>query len=253
VALEIQPGGMKFAKEKGKFRAAMNVLGIASTPDGAVGARFSDTVNFEFADKKEMEAFLERSYHYENQFDVASGQYNLKVVFSSGNEGFGKVELPLKVDPYDSKQFGLSGVAFSKEVYRTADMGSNLDAELIADRKPLVAQGLQIVPNGSNRFKSTDNRAVYFEVYEPLLAAADRKDPVDVLVQMKVLDRKTGEQKVDTGMIRLPIPEKSGNPVLPVGLKLPLNSLAPGAYRLEMSAVNKAGKPVVRSTDFDVE
>jgi hypothetical protein len=253
VAMEIQPDFVKFEKEKGKYRAAMNVLGIASKPDGAVGARFSDTVNFEFADKKEMQAFLQKPYHYENQFDVASGQYNLKVVFSTGSDSFGKLDIPLTVDPYDSKKLGISGIAFSKEVYRTSDMGSNLDAELIADRKPLIAQGMQIIPNGSVRFKTTDTRALYFEVYEPLLAVADRKDPVAVAVQMKVLDRKSGEAKVDSGLIRLPIPEKGGNPVLPVGLKLPLNSLTPGAYRLEMSAVDMAGKPVVHSTDFEVE
>ncbi len=52
---------MKFTKEKGKFHAEMNILGIASTKEGTVGARFSDTVKLEFPDKKEMEAFQEKS------------------------------------------------------------------------------------------------------------------------------------------------------------------------------------------------
>ena len=116
VAMEIPAGALKFTKEKGKFRGEMNVLGIAAKADGTVGARFSDTVKFEFPGKKEMEAFQENPYHYENQFDIASGQYNLKVVFSSASDSFGKIEMPLTVDAYDSKQFGLSGIAFSKAV-----------------------------------------------------------------------------------------------------------------------------------------
>ncbi len=253
VDMNIPSDSVKFAKEKGKFHADLNILGIASTKDGTVGARFSDTVKLEFQDKKQVEAFQQRPYHYENQFDIASGDYNLKVVFGSGNDSFGKIELPLAVEAYDSKQFGLSAVALSKEFYKASDMGGSLDAELISDRKPLVAQGLQIIPNGSTKFKSTENTVLYFEVYEPLLSVPDRKDPLEVAVALKIVDRKSGEKKVDSGWIRLPIPDKSTNPVLSVGMKLPVTGLAPGAYRLEMDAMDKPGKPSVRFTDFDIE
>lgn len=254
VAMDFPTDAVKFEKEKGKFRADVNVLGIASAKDGTVGARFSDTLKLEFSDKKQMQAFQEHPYHYENQFDIASGQYDLKVVFGASNDSFGKVELPLVVEPYDSKQFGLSGVALSREFFKAGDAGSALDVELISDRKPLIAQGLQIVPNGSTKFKSTQNAVLYFEVYEPQLAVPDRKETPEVVVSMKILDRKSGEKKIDSGWIRLPIPDKSTNPVLPVGMKLPVNGLAAGAYRLEMDALDKVpGKPVVRFTDFDIE
>ena len=253
VAMDIPTDSVKFAKDKGKFHADVNILGIASSKDGAVGARFSDTVKLEFPDKKQMEAFQQRPYHYENQFDIASGQYDLKVVFGESSDSFGKIEMPLAVEPYDTKQFGLSGIALSKEVYRASDMGGSLDAELISDRKPLVASGMQIIPAGTTKFKSTQNAVLYIEVYEPLLAVPDRKDPVVVAIAMKIVDRKSGEQKVDSGWIQVPIPDKSTNPVLPVGLKLPVTGLAPGTYRVEMSGMDKPGKPVVRTTDFDIE
>jgi VWFA-related protein len=253
VDMEIPMNSVKFAKEKGKFRADVNILGIASTEDGRVGARFSDTVKLEFPDKKQMEAFLEHPYHYENQFDIASGQYSMKVVFGASNDSFGKLELPLAVEPYDTKQFGISGIALSKEFYRASDVGGSLDAELISDRKPLVASGMQIIPAGSTKFKSTQNAVLYFEVYEPLLAVPDRKEPLEVAVALKIVDRKSGEKKVDSGWIRVPIAEKSTNPVLPVGLKLPITGLAPGGYRLELSSLDKPGKPAVRSIEFDIE
>jgi VWFA-related protein len=252
VAMEIPSATLKFAKEKGKFRADVNVLGIALRPDGSVGARFSDNVKLEFPDKKEMEAFQQKPYHYENQFDVAPGQYSLKVVFSSSGDSFGKLEMPLAVAPYDSKQFGMSGIALSKEVYRASD-APNLDVELIADRKPLVASGMQIVPGGSTKFKTTESPVFYFELYEPLLTMADRKDPLQVMVQLRLLDRKSSEKKMDSGWLRVPVPDKAGNPVLPIGMKLPITGLAPGAYRLELSGLDKPGNPVVRTADFDIE
>ena len=252
VAMDFPVDSVKFTKEKGKFRAEMNILGIASTKEGTVGARFSDTVKLEFQDKKQMEAFQEKPYHYENQFEIASGQYTLKVVLGTSSDSFGKLELPLTVEPYDSKNFGLSGIALSKEFYRAADMGNSLDVELISDRKPLIAQGLQIIPAGSTKFKSTENAVFFLELYEPMIAVPDRKDPVEVGVAMKIFDRKSNEKKVDTGWIRIPVQEKDTNPVLPVGMKLPVNGLPAGGYRLEISGLDKGGKPVTRTTEFEI-
>ncbi len=121
VAMEIPAGSLKFEKQKGKFIAEMDVLGIAYKPDGSVAARFSDTVKREFEDKKEMEEFEKQPFHYENQFDVASGKYNLKVVFSSGGN-FGKLEEPLAIDPWENTQFTISGLALSKQVVQQSDL-----------------------------------------------------------------------------------------------------------------------------------
>jgi hypothetical protein len=46
---------------------------------------------------------------------------------------------------------------------------------------------------------------------------------------------------------------RAGNPVIAVGLKLPVAALAAGSYRAELTALDSAGKSVVRSTDFEVE
>jgi VWFA-related protein len=253
VAMEIATGDLKFEKEKGKFHAAVNILGLAYLPDGSVGARFSDTLNLEFPDKKSAEAFKEKSMHYENQFDVASGKYNLKVVYSSGGQSFGKLEMPLVVDPYDAKQFSMSGLALSKEVRKASDLGTGLDALLLADRVPLIADGMQLVPYGSNHFKKTDLAAFYMELYEPLLVTGDPKAPPVVAFEMRVLDGKTGEQKEDTGLIRVGLPAQAGNPMVPVAAKIPTQSLTPGAYKVEIKALDDAGKEFKRTTDIQIE
>lgn len=253
VAMEIATGEIKFEKQKGKFHATINVLGLAYLPDGSVGARFSDAVKLDFDDKKQMEAFKEHPLHYENQFDVASGKYNLKVVFASGGESFGKVEMPLAVDPYDSKQFSMSGVALSKEVRRASDLGTGLDALLLEDRVPLIADGMQLVPAGSNRFKKTDLAAFYVEFYEPLLVTGDPKTPPVVAFELRVLDGKTGEQKEDTGLMRVGLPAHAGSPTVPVGAKIPTASLNPGAYKVEIKAVDNAGKEFMRTADIQIE
>jgi VWFA-related protein len=253
VAMEIATENLKFEKLKGKFRATLNVLGLAYLPDGSVGARFSDSMKLEFDDKKQMEAFKEKPMHYENQFDVASGKYNLKVVFASGGESFGKIEMPLAVDSYDSKQFSMSSVALSKEVRKASQLGTGLDALLLEDRVPLIADGMQLVPYGSNRFKKNDLAAFYMELYEPLLVTGDPKARPVVAFEIRILDGKTGEQKEDTGLMSVGLPAQAGSPMVPVAAKIPTAALNPGAYKVEIKAVDNAGQEFKRMADIQIE
>jgi hypothetical protein len=253
VAMEIATDKVKFEKEKGKLHATINILGLAYLPNGTVGARFSDALKIDFDDKKQMEAFKEQPMHYENQFDVASGKYNLKVVFASSGESFGKVEMPLAIDAYDEKQFSMSGVALSKQVHKASELGTGLDALLLEDRVPLIADGMQLVPYGSNHFKKGDLVAFYAELYEPLLVNSTQSGPPVVAFDLRVLDGKTGAQKEDTGLLRVGLPAQKGSPTVPLAGKIPTESLGPGSYKVEIKAVDDAGKEFKRTADFEIE
>lgn len=253
VAMEISTSSLAFEKEKGKFRSTLNVLGIAYKLDGSVGARFSDKVSFEFEQKSEVAAFQKAPYHYENQFDVAPGKYKLKVVFSSGGESFGSSERPLLIEPYEAKQFALSALTFSTKYLAAGGVDSGLDAELLAGRTPLIAQGVRLYPSGTRTFKTSQKPALYLEVYEPFLLAPEAPKDLAIALQVLVLTQDKGEKKFDSGMFRIPVPEKSGNPAIPVATQIPVSSLTPGVYRLIVEAIDSKGQTSKRWIDFAVE
>jgi VWFA-related protein len=250
VALDIPAEAIKFEKNHGKFHADLNILAIAYRPDGSVAARFSDTKKIEVENKKDVQAFNEHPYHYDSQFDIASGQYTLKAAFGTGGSNFGKVEAPLSIDPYDSKQFGLSSLVLSKDIHRATDVGSDLDEVLLEGRTPLIASGFQFTPAAVYRFKTTEHPALYAEIYDPHMTG--QTAPV-VGVQLRVLDRKTQEVKVDSGLGSATAAIRKGSPVIPLGLKLPVDKLSPGGYRVEVKAVDSMGGSKTRTVDFDVE
>jgi len=66
------------------------------------------------------------------------------------------------------------------------------------------------------------------------------------------VELKSGQEKMHTGQ---KIPNgKPGNPVVPLGLKLPVALLTPGDYRLQLRAVDSAGNSSkTRTADFEVE
>ncbi len=250
VAMEIPSDSLKFQKEKGnKLHSEMNVLGVAYKPDGSVAAKFSDTVKFDL-DKKELESFHEQPVHYEKQFEMASGQYNLKVAFNGGGEQFGKLETPLKIDAYSPGQFSMSSLTLSKEIHPVSKQNQGLDAALLEDQVPLIIGDAQIIPAGTNRFTKSDKALVlYGEIYEPKMVGADPQKLPAVAIQMKVIDRKTSEVKVDSGLMRLPV--KTDNAVVPFALKIPPEKLTTGAYRLEVKGLDSLNQSYTRTIDFD--
>ena len=138
-------------------------------------------------------------------------------------------------------------MALSNDIRRTAD--TTLDSQLLEDRTPLIVQGVQISPSASNHFKKTDTAAIYAEVYEPLLKGPN---PPEVAYELIVVERKSGQEKLHIGD-RTP-KGKPGDPVIALGLKLPVASLGPGSYRVKLRAVdslNNASK--TRTADFEVE
>jgi hypothetical protein len=253
VAMEIPSESLKFQKQKGKLHAAVDVLGIATMADGTVGARFSDTLKMDFDDQREVDGLKLKPLHYENQFDIASGAYTLKIVFSAGGDGFGKLEMPLVVGDYKANEFNMSGVALSKESVPATDLRLDLDALLIDDQTPLIANGKRIVPFGSNQFKKTDPAGFYFEIYEPLLATAAPENATEVGVQIRTLDRKTLQPTTDSGVQKLNTKTANSNGMLPVSVTMSLAEVAAGSYLLEVRALDSAGNSVRRVAPFDVE
>jgi hypothetical protein len=227
----------------------VNVLGIAYNQDGTVAARFSDVVKLDFENQKEVKAFQAKPLHYENQFDVAVGVYNLKVVFDSGGASFGKLESPLAINAYDGKDFAVSGIAFSTVFLKVTDAEANLDSMLLEGRSPLVAANLQFTPTGAARFKATDKVAMYFELYDPALMG--EKKPT-VAVNIHILDAKTLDLKQDSGNVKVNDFVKAGSPMVPTGMRLPIEGLAPGQYRLEVRAVDSTGNFATRTADFEI-
>jgi VWFA-related protein len=233
MAMEIQADALKFENKKGKLHAELNFLGVAAGADGEVRARFSDALKLDFDNTAQMQSLKGKSLHYEKEFKIVPGQYTFTIAFSQGDASFGKLQVPLAIEPWMGG-FGMSGLVLSRETHPAADLGL---AVALDSGTPLVAQGAQVVPSGSGQFSKSEPAFFYFEVYGPAAQTAR--------VRLRVLDRKTGEQKWDGGVSSLTAQNNAG--------RLPVDSLAPGTYLLEVIATDSGGKEVKRTADFEID
>jgi len=134
---------------------------------------------------------------------------------------------------------------------KVADSGNTLDAELLADRTPLLVKGMQLTPSGSNRFKKTDKVFLYAQIYAPRQADPN---PPGLRAVYNVVDPKTGKSIFSSGAVDVAGYVQKGNSVVPLGLKVPFDNLPPGQYRVDMQAGEVGGTVSrVRSVTFTLE
>jgi hypothetical protein len=157
------------------------------------------------------------------------------------------------VEAHASTEFGLSGLVVSGRYGPAAEVRLGPEEGWTADRTPLIAEGMRIVPSASNRFRKTDAPAVYAEIYEPSLLAPDPKVALGVGIGIRIFDRRTGEQKVDTGILRIALPAATGSPAIPIVRRLPVDSLPAGPYRIELEAGDTAGRLARSYADLEIE
>ncbi len=262
VAIDIPASAIVLDKSKRKYSGVIDVLGMAYADSGELAAKFGDTVKIKLDTQEAVEQFLAHPYHYETEFEIASGKYRVKVAFSLGAIGFGKVEMPLSVDRYDGESLALSAVALSKDFHPlTEAQAVGLESELLSDQAPLVSSGVEVKPIGSDVFHRGDPCAMYVEIYDPSLAhqfAADagglKLRPLQIGLSVLIIDLQTGEKKLDTGFMDMRDYVKLGNPVVPIALKLPVQNLAAGTYRTYVDAKDSVGNIApMRSADFKIE
>ncbi len=244
VAMEIATGAIKFENRKGKLHAEINLLGIASAADGGVRARFSDTLTFDFDNEAQIAAWKAAPLHYEKEFRIAPGDYVFTMAFGQelrGDASFGKLDTTLTIGPWAAGDLGMSGVVLSREVRPAADLGLS---RLTGDETPLVVGATQVVPSGSARFTKSEPGYFYFDVY------ASDSSPVSLSV--RAVDSRNGKVAWKRELDDLAIPRDPAATAIPILAKLPLDSLAPGSWRLNIEARDTKGKAVERSVDFEI-
>lgn len=240
VILEFSPEAIKFEKKGKTLHADVNILGIAATEGGETASRFSDTLALDFDDSDT--TWKQKPVRYEQELKIAPGQYNFTAAFSAGGETFGKLVQPIAIAPYQPGEFNLSGIALGKEVRKASSASA---VSLFEDRKTLTVGSNELIPTGSAAFTKSDQVFCYFEVY----AATDHA--VGSTARLRILNAKTGESAWDSGAGQLAIPADHAS--LPAGVSLPTASLPPGAYTLEITASDGAGRTIRRMESFEMK
>jgi VWFA-related protein len=251
VAVDAPAPGIKFQKVKDKFHGEIGVAGAAYRADGAVAARFSEMVAFDFNDKKQADAFAKRAFHYENQLDLPAGKYAIRVALSPAPDAWGKAETSVEIAPRNAAALDMSGIALSTELRPLGATNTGLDPAMLEGAVPLEAASRRVTPSGESQFKKSDKVYMYAEIHDPALA---RGEPA-LYLQYRVVDRSSGAERASSGAVAASLTSfvRPGSSLVPFATAVPVAQLAPGAYRLDIRVLHASGSDdVIRSVDFDL-
>jgi len=250
LALSVPGSSIDFEKQKGAFHSEVNVLGVAYRENGSVAARFSDKVKLDY-EKKEVKEFSKGYFDYQNTFNIAPGSYTLKLVLSSGGEKFGKFVTPLVVEPFAGDRLSLGGPALGERYVPVSQLAARMDAALLEERTPLVFKDMELVPSTSSRFAKGSEPVVYVEFYDPALKG---QNVPRAGVLFNIIDRKSNQTVYSSNTILINDYLQPGNPLVPVGFKLPIGELQAGDYRVEIKGRDSIGNiSTVRAADFSIQ
>jgi hypothetical protein len=254
LAADFVPAGMKFTDDKKGLHGEIDIVGTALRPDGRTAARFADSIDVDHENQQSADAFMKTPYHYEQQFFVTPGTYVFRLEIGAGQNAVGKIEMPLKVDPWKPGSLAMGSLVLSRDA-QPVDPAASL-APILEGQGPLMADGKQFVPAATKVFQKSDQAYFYTEFYDPALGGANPLaiDSSGLKMEYCILDRKTGARPGCSDVVSLENFVHAGNPVVPFGTHLPIDRLPAGSYRLEVRAIIPASQETAtRTIDFEVK
>jgi GWxTD domain-containing protein len=238
VTIQVPNSQLSFQSKEGVHSATMNVFGRVSTLTGRVVQTFEEPVSRDFPDSLFQQSVKLQSI-YQKAIPLRPGLYRLDLVIKDVNSGnVGVVNSRLQVPRYEDEKLEASSLIL-------ADQIEHVPAKQIGAGQ-FVLGSSKVRPRMEADF--TDRMGFYMQVYN--LKPDDKTHRSDATFQFTV--KKGGQQimqfKETSGDMK-----QTGDQVT-IERFLPLATLPPGKYTLEVSATDALAKQTIsRSAEFTVK
>lgn len=241
-----------------KYDSVIHVLGMVYKTTGQLEGQFDDTVRCDMLTTPMDEPLKDLPgarvlvpSRFDTQIELRPGDYELRVVVSDG-KNLGQARVPLRVQPFDGRSGAISDLVTSSFLRDSSwvlrDAAAVSPAPVVP--APLVSKKVQFFPAIDASVPHRNPLSLYFEIYEPLLET----NKVDVTYSLKITDLKTGSLVMNTGAMSAADWVVPGNAVIPIGLKLAIEKLPKGSYRLEIQATDSVGRQTEwRQANFTIQ
>src|SRR6201987_4282739 len=240
VTVQVPNSQLSFQSKDGVHSATMNVFGRVRTLTGRVVQTFEEPISRDFPDSLFQQSVKLQSI-FQKAIPLRPGLYRLDLVIKDVHSGnVGVVNSRLQVPRYEDEKLEASSLIL-------ADQIEHVPAKQIGAGQ-FVLGSSKVRPRMEGDFTSADRLGIYMQVYN--LKPDEKTHRSDSAFQYTV---KKGDQQImqfkETGGDM----KQTGDQVT-IERLLPLATLAPGKYTLEVSATDAlANQTISRSAEFTVK
>ena len=242
VTIQVPNGQLSFTSKEGIHSATMNIFGRVTTLTGRVVQTFEDSVSRDFPDSL-FQRSLKLQSIYQKAVPLRPGLYRLDLVIKDVQSGnVGVVNSRLAVPRYNDEKLEASSLILAETI-------EHVPAKQIGSGQ-FVLGSSKVRPRLEGDFTTADKLGVYMQVYN--LKPDDTTHKSSATFQFTV---KKGDQPVPGMQFKETSAEmKQTGDQVTIERLLPLLTLAPGKYTLEVNATDTlSNQTISRSADFTVK
>ncbi|HVM76076.1 MAG TPA: GWxTD domain-containing protein [Candidatus Saccharimonadales bacterium] len=240
ITVQVPNNQLSFKAKDGVHSAELNIFGRVSSLTGKVIQTFEDSVTKDFPDSLFQLAVKQMSI-YQKSLPLRPGLYRLDLVVkdvSSGNVG--AVNTRLAVPRYNDDTLEASSLIL-------ADQIQHVPAKQVGTGQ-FVLGSSKVRPRLDGDFTPADKLGIYMQVYNLKPDEKTHKTDATFVYTVKKGDQQVMQFKETTADMK-----QTGDQVTLERL-LPLATLTPGKYTLDVSATDKVAQATIsRTADFTIK
>jgi len=239
VTVQIPNRQLQFKSKDGVHSASMNIFGRVSTLTGRTVQTFEDSVSKDFPDSLFQQSVKLYSI-YQKALPLRPGLYRLDLVIKDVESGnVGVVNSRLAVPRYEDEKLDASTLIL-------ADQIEHVPAKQIGTGQ-FVLGSTKVRPRLDGDFTNADKLGIYLQVYNLKPDEKTHKSNATFVYTVKMGKEQVMQFKETSEDMK-----QTGDQVT-IERLLPLATLAPGKYTLEVSATDALSQnSISRSADFSI-
>jgi GWxTD domain-containing protein len=240
VTVQVPNSQLSFQSKDGVHTATMNVFGRVSTLTGRVVQTFEEPISRDFPDSLFQQSVKLQSI-YQKAIPLRPGLYRLDLVIKDVQSGnVGVVNSRLQVPRYEDEKLEASSLIL-------ADQIEHVPAKQIGAGQ-FVLGSSKVRPRMEGDFTTADKLGIYMQIYN--LKPDDKTHRSNATFQYTV---KKGDQQIMQFKETSGDMKQTGDQVT-IERLLPLQTLAPGHYTLEVNATDTlSNQTISRTADFTIK
>jgi GWxTD domain-containing protein len=240
VTVQVPNSQLSFLAKEGIHSATLNIFGRVTTLTGRVVQTFEDSVSRDFPDSLFQQSLKLQSI-YQKAVPLRPGLYRLDLVIKDVQSGnVGVVNTRLAVPRFEDEKLEASSLIL-------ADQIEHVPAKQIGSGQ-FVLGSSKVRPRLEADFTTSDKLGIYMQVYN--LKPDDKTHKSSATFEYTVKKGKEQIMQFKETSVEM---KQTGDQVT-IERLLPLATLAPGKYTLEINATDTlANQSISRSADFSVK
>ena len=237
ITVQVPNRDLSFQSKQGVYSAVLNLYGRISTPGGVVVQTFEEVISRDVPESL-FRSSLNLFSIYQKSVPLRSGLYRLDLVIKDTRSGnLGVFNTAVRVPRFEDDKMDASSLILADQI------------EAVPSREigtgQFVLNTYKVRPRLSKEFSSSEKLGIFVQLYN--LKVDDTSHRTDVSVAYRILkDQQEVWHAVETADHL-----HQGGEQLTIQRYLPVDSLAPGKYTIEVIAVDLlSSETIIRTADF---